>query len=227
MARTVKRYPGKREQLPSAMFLCEGEVTEIEYFDYIRSELCIPKERARFVKSKCNYPAGMISDAISQRRDNERKAKKGDVSLIEHWWVILDTECKPREIISEINRAKKNHINLAVTDPCFEFWLLLHFEYTTRQYCSPEEVIADLKPFLQNYDRANKHCEMPLIYPYLSTAMSNARLLRKNHTEQGFEQPMTDCDLLIDALIEMSEKKDCIFQTSPFCERELWMWRSE
>lgn len=44
--------------------------------------------------------------------------------------------------------------------PCFEFWLLLHFDYTTRPYAgsggrSPcDEVIADLKTHLPEYAKS-------------------------------------------------------------------------
>lgn len=61
------------------------------------------------------------------------------------------------------------------------------------------------KDYLPGYDVHSKHPDMGILYPQLSEAMKNAKLVRRNHTCKGLGQPRTDCDLLIDMLADQAK----------------------
>lgn len=218
----LKRRPGGRTQLPLHVFVTEGKVTEIDYFEFIRDLLHIPKERVQFIPSNCTNPIGIVNDVKNRMRKNEKEAKHGRESKVDNWWAIFDTEGNINNVKSAITMAQDNNIKLILSDPCIEYWLFLHFRYSTRVYDSSERMERALKEFIPNW---NKHIEMESIIYSLPFAMKNARRLRENHTQKGIYQPATDCDLVIDALIEQGNPKCFIndIDRHAFDEEKLFM----
>ncbi|WP_278319566.1 RloB family protein [Clostridium tepidiprofundi] len=56
--------------------------------------------------------------------------------------------------IEEIQKAKKiadkNKIKLGISNPCFELWYLLHFEYTTANFKNYDAVKKRLSRYIDN-----------------------------------------------------------------------------
>lgn len=88
-----------------------------------------------------------------------KSAKQGDLD-VEHGDVpscFIDVDFKlgrDRELRNAIKFAKENRISLYLSNPCFEIWYLLHFNYSTKQYGSNEEVIRDLKSHIFDYSKS-------------------------------------------------------------------------
>lgn len=82
------------------------------------------------------------------------------------------------------NKCKKNDkIIVIVNNPCFEFWVLLHFCYTKRFYENCETLLPNLQKYLAGYEKTEKYFVRtnPDIYkrlkPKLQTAISNSEKL--------------------------------------------------
>jgi len=82
------------------------------------------------------------------------------------------------------NKCKKNDkIIVIVNNPCFEFWVLLHFCYTKRFYENYKTLLPDLQKHLADYEKTEKYFlrTSPDIYkrlkPNLPTAISNSEKL--------------------------------------------------
>jgi hypothetical protein len=103
---------------------------------------------------------------------------------------------------------RKNHpdiITIIINNPCFEYWLLLHFVATSRYYDSCDKVIRQLKKHLPDYEkteryykRQNKDIYLQL-KPYLGNAIANAKNLGTfdfNHPHTG----MTQMQLFLETL---------------------------
>lgn len=78
-------------------------------------------------------------------------------------------------------KAYKSAIYFVESNPAFEFWLLLHFIYTDRQFRNCDEVIAELvkEGRIENYEKSIEYFSKNNLYAQLreklETAMSNAR----------------------------------------------------
>jgi len=56
------------------------------------------------------------------------------------------------------NKCKKNEkIIVIVNNPCFEFWVLLHFCYTKRFYENYKTLLPHLKKYLVGYEKTEKY----------------------------------------------------------------------
>ena len=111
------------------LVLVEGEVTEREYFHALRKKLLLSAKVLQIEGPPPNTPKEMIKKAI-QRRGAEKDAPYDQV------WCVFDAEAKLtqkcREGLREAIELAGNHgIQVALSNPCFELWLVLHFESAT------------------------------------------------------------------------------------------------
>jgi hypothetical protein len=93
-------------------------------------------------------------------------------------------------------------IHMIASRPCFEFWLLLHFEYAARPFPTAASVIDILERHLTDYDKSDR-----LIFPKvrvgLERAVGNARRLKTELAAIGAQTPDTDMANLIEILMAL------------------------
>jgi RloB-like protein len=81
-----------------------------------------------------------------------------------------------------LNKNYKNVVIL-INNPCFEFWLLLHFEATGKFFETCEEAAKKLLKYLPDYEKTEKyytkwnHDLYLKLKPNLKTALENAQKL--------------------------------------------------
>ncbi|MFM9368804.1 RloB family protein [Streptomyces sp. Da 82-17] len=102
------------------MVFFEGEVTERLYINGLRKIL-----RRHPIQiepgSKNGEPLGLVRSAI-KRADEMRAGDAYDAI-----WCLFDVETPPHgSLSSALSLAAKNGIKCAVSNPCFELWLILH-----------------------------------------------------------------------------------------------------
>ena len=103
-----------------------------------------------------------------------RLAKKGTKKAIQEF----------KEYCDEINKSYEN-ITVIINNPCLEYWILLHFEATSRFYENCDEVSKQLKKHLPEYNKSQSYYTKQdndiylRLKPFLSKAISNAERLGK------------------------------------------------
>ena len=98
-------------------------------------------------------------------------------------------------------------MDLYLSNPCFEIWYLLHFRYSTKSYCSNDEVIKELSAYIQDYSKSKD--VFGLIIGNLETAMKNTKKLEDYHFENGTldaikKIPSTEVYKIVDKIIQNS-----------------------
>lgn len=154
------------------LILCEGE-TEENYFNGLISQ---PKHKRKFqsisvriVKPKDHSPFGMVKEA--KRQVILAKKEKNPFDFV---WVIFDRDGHAKiPDAFEVARLTSPKINIAFSIPCFEFFVLLHFEKTTKPFAKCENVIKQLKKnWLPDYTKATNIFE--LLSPQKVTGLENS-----------------------------------------------------
>ncbi|SKD09853.1 RloB-like protein [Chitinophaga ginsengisegetis] len=80
-------------------------------------------------------------------------------------------------------KSKYRNITVIVNNPCLEFWLLLHFERTSKYFSSCEGAEKQLKKHLKDYEKTQKYYTKQNNDIYLqlksrlATAINNAKQL--------------------------------------------------
>ena len=130
-ARNRKRRPGRRRPFldpkSTILIVCEGEKTEPQYLDGFRCACRNQRVSIRLVHKR-GVPMILVKTAKRYKEEAEQAAarEKDDNLALDSVWCVFDIDEHP-EVANVKEMARDNNINLAISNPCFELWLLLHF----------------------------------------------------------------------------------------------------
>lgn len=126
------RKPARRSPFlapkPRLLIVCEGKVTEPEYFRGF-ANACKNSRVKLEIAPEAGVPLTVVTIARDRRKAAEAEAlSEDDVNLkYDSVWAIFDVDDHPN-IPEAIQLARDNSIELAISNPAFELWLLLHFQ---------------------------------------------------------------------------------------------------
>ena len=125
-ARRVDRP--KKEPRRSILVLCEGEVTEYEYLDEMRHRYRNSTVEVR-IHDQHGVPKTLVEIAAGLKKGALRAAKREKDAYLawDDVWCVFDVDEHPN-IPDAKQQARDNDIRLAISNPCFELWVLLHFQ---------------------------------------------------------------------------------------------------
>ena len=99
----------------------EGEKTEAQYFSLFESTRV-------HVEVLPAGPEGLSAP----KQVLERLVKfeeRFDLGEGDEWWLVIDVDRQRGQFLDEVTRmARERGYGLAVSNPCFDLWLLLHFQ---------------------------------------------------------------------------------------------------
>lgn len=187
----LKRQRARLDVRPRFLIVCEGRVTEPEYINLIRIKEKINLVRI-IIDNQGGTPKTLVDRAVAEKRRNRSEFGKQD-----EIWCVFDIDEHP--LIAEARqKADANGIKIAISNPSFEFWLLLHFVYHSAAI-SRQEARRQCEARMNGYE---KHIPGEALFPLLGTALENAQRLAKWHDTRGTvgENPSTDVYKLIERL---------------------------
>ncbi|MFG1958286.1 RloB family protein [Nonomuraea sp. NPDC049028] len=137
------------------LVVCEGQVTEVEYFegirDYFRS---LPVDiRSCKVIGLGRDPGSLVDYTIRERDKKEKEARaQRDANIAyDEVWCVVDVD-DHKTLDQALIAARKGGVNLAISLPCFELWVLYHFEECAAA-CDPESIRRKLRKHIKDYDK--------------------------------------------------------------------------
>ncbi|HMD74268.1 MAG TPA: RloB family protein [Steroidobacteraceae bacterium] len=199
--RHLARKKATRAGLPAILIVCEGKQTEPNYIH----GFCVMHgiNRANVVL----IPGDGETSAIQLvRKARQRFQIDRDFDAV---FVVCDCDGEdPIEARRQAAKPMKNAsgqilaVQLIASSPCFEFWLLLHFEYLARPFPTAASVIDILERHLTDYDKADRLI-FPKVRSGLERALGNARQLKTELAAIGARTPDTDMAVLIEMLMTL------------------------
>jgi hypothetical protein len=124
----LRRRTPRLEPRARVLIVCEGEATEPGYFRSLLQEL-----RARSVsveiKEKSGVPKTLVERAVELKKNAERDAKREEDAGLRYdeVWCVFDRDHHPN-LPAAFQQAHANGLHVAFSNPCFELWILLHFQ---------------------------------------------------------------------------------------------------
>ena len=127
--------------------------------------------------------------------------------------MIIDTDRWKNipKIIEACNELENMFV--AVSNPCFEFWILLHFDYTTKLFGTSGDspcmdlIKNNLKVFIEDYEKGDRAIMLPIIKSGLEMAVANAKRANETAKRNGTDNPTTQMDELVDYLKDLKDEK--------------------
>jgi hypothetical protein len=200
------------------LIVTEGINTEPAYLSWIKERFAAPTVELVPHGAGRGDPRALADEALRLRNERKRAMRNRTAGIhrlgdFDEIWIVFDTDVITSQKLNDgIAYAHSKGIRIASSEPCFEFWLLLHERYTTAVMPKCADVIPYLEKFLgwKNYSRDGKKeadaraLMEPLVgKERLNVAVSNALSVRKYHECGGTKfpaNPSTDVDLLIKAI---------------------------
>jgi hypothetical protein len=184
MPSSLTRRIETRQPRKTLAIFCEGERTEPAYLEALkrRPEVRDVASVDLRIEAEHGMPETLVSSAVKAR--DKSADEEGE---IDEFWCVFDVEW-PRNhprLREAIQQARNNDINLAISNPCFELWLILHFERKSSWLDND-----GARRLRRQLDGApDKNLDPAKYMPLVRQAMDNAIVLAERHSRDGTRRP--------------------------------------
>ena len=96
----------------------EGKITERQYFECIRSDAV----HLSFAQTSGLDPKSLVRNARAELNLKHRRTSDIDFDEL---WCVFDVDQHER-LAEALSDAKHSNVQIAISNPCFELWLVLH-----------------------------------------------------------------------------------------------------
>ena len=175
----LQRRGPRRQPKPRFLIVCEGTVTEPCYFRDVRHmERCLIELD---IEPRAT-PRRIVQRAVELKNQANRDAKRraDDNLRYDEIWCVFDVDDHPL-IPEATDQAKANGIELAISNPCFELWALLHFQ-DQQAHIERGKVQHLCATHMPRYE---KKLDYEILRPKYSNAVKRAEDLERLHESRG------------------------------------------
>lgn len=198
-----------RQRFERVLIVCEGEKSECLYLEEARRMLQLPAVR---IVGRGAGPSAVwkyAQETFERKPEYDRVVCVFDRDTHQDYAPVL-ADIRQQGEQGRIGKRKAGGTRLVAipSDPCFEYWLLLHFIPTTASFSGPADVIARLRRCdgMADYGKTTAGLFQRL-EPRLETAAANARQVRQAMQANGSGGPMTRFDELVEYLLEQGRSR--------------------
>ena len=190
---SFRRKSGRKPPRSITLIVCEGE-TEQEYFDAARIKYGLTTTEIILAKNtKGSAPISVVDCA------EEKYGEPGGYDCI---YCVFDRDghesfdrarSKIKALSSRKNRPLPMHEVISV--PCFELWVLLHFEKMDAPFDNCDDVITRVRYHMPGYEKADATISRQLM-ARIDVAIENANWLETRADENNYN-PYTSVHKLL------------------------------
>jgi hypothetical protein len=179
--KSLDRRPAHREQLLRILVVCGGKISEPKYLAEVKKVYRNNLVQLTIV-AQGQAPINVVQHAAGLRNQAEqRSGNVGDTYLhYDEVWCVLDVDDH-----ASLRRAKElaqnENILLAISNPCFELWLLLHFVSQMAAISTKDVQRACLK-HMPTYKKEVPFLALDRLYP---DAVKRAKELEEHHSRRN------------------------------------------
>jgi hypothetical protein len=204
---SLRRGKAKFSPYDIVLIVCEGDKTEPNYFAGLKDAFRLNNANVRICGKECGSdPLSVVNFAIDTMKQEP---------MFDRAYCVFDQDnhATYAAALDKVQRARlgeKRAITVIPSIPCFEFWLLLHFTYTSRQFHAHKGVSIcgsvehELRRHLPNYHKGQFDI-FAAVSDKLDLAIAHAKQLDEFHKTSGNDNPSTKIHLLIEYLRDLKK----------------------
>lgn len=206
--RHLRRRGPRRDSYERILIVCEGAKTEPRYLSDIVDYHELNTANVEVTGDCGSSPLCVFEFAASIYRQSVKDGNRFD-----RVYCVIDKdahESYPQALAKIASFKPTNTFIAACSIPCFELWLLLHFEYRAAPYTPlpgssvGSQVLRDLRRHLPAYEKSSSGIFERLL-PQLDVAKSRAQRLLQQSEQVGSDNPSTHIHLLVEDLQTIKE----------------------
>lgn len=202
-AKDLKRRKAKRAPFAKVLIVCEGDKTEPSYFNGLKDHYKLSSANIEVCAAGGSDPLGIFNFAAMRYRQ-----EKSTGDPFDKVFCVFDKDKHTNftRALEAIRDANPRNTFVAIPSvPCFEFWFLLHFKFTTRPFralsgaSACDQVIDQLRTFVREYTKGTDNMFL-ILFNRLESAKKNAARAVKSAEDSGTDNPTTRVHELVSFL---------------------------
>lgn len=166
----------------SLLVFTEGQKTEVEYLTHWHREHRFAVHVEIDSRHGCD-PLSLVEFAVAAKGQDARDAKRGRGDSHDEYWCVFDVD-EHTTLDAAVDLATSNGISLAVSNPCFELWLLLHYRDQT-SWISRQEVQREFRSASGATDKSLSAVVISRLIEGFTGARDRAQRLATMHAGNG------------------------------------------
>ena len=186
------------------LVVCEGAKTEPKYFQSLQKEVrLLPLEME--IVGEGAAPKTVVERAVELRKTREREVRRHRQPFrYDHVWCVFDVERQHQNptLAPALIQARDTGIHVALSNPCFEYWFLIHLCEHAAPLIDQDATIRELRKHLPHYAKGADI--FARIWHGVDEADRRAKAIRDVHERAANERikrdPSTEVDLLVSLL---------------------------
>lgn len=193
----------------------EGVGTETIYFNAVKDSLCARNVHMKILERDTTDSSPNI--VLNQLRQFEAEYSLDDDDEL---WMVIDKDRWTEKTLSDVARQchQSKYLNFAMSNPCFEIWLLLHLEDINEMDDDEREALKANKRVSKRGDnwlksRVRRHMgsyhetnyDTALLMTYVKTARDRAEALDTDKKDRWPQTIGTRVYLLIDSITAFNQ----------------------
>lgn len=193
-----KRRGPVREPYDTVLIVCEGEKTEPNYFQGLRDTYRLSSANIAVVSAPGTDPMSIADHAEAQLAKFDRVFCVFDRDGHANYAAAVHR-------IESSPAGRQGRWHAIVCTPCFELWILFHFQYTTAAFTAVgknsacDNVIREVKKHLPEYVK-KQHDIYGKLHDATDNALKHATRLEQHNRDTGSRNPETRVHRLVDYL---------------------------
>lgn len=171
----------------------EGEKTEAQYFSLFESTR-VHVEVLPAGPKGLSAPKQVLERLVAFE-------ERFDLDADDERWLVLDVDRQRGQFLDEVTQvARESGYGLAVSNPCFEVWLLLHFQDADPSDTDCAAVIERLRLHVGGYNKAKLRSE-PYTPERTREAVARAKALERERDTRWPDFPGTHVFKVVERLL--------------------------
>ena len=199
-SKSLKRSAARREMYDRVLIVCEGTKTEPAYFNEIRNKLELSTANVTVTPADRSDPMSIVRYAKDLQKNSARQGNRYD-----RIYCVFDRDQHEEFQNAFLQLKTRSQFKSACSWPCFEFWLILHFNYQrnpfsdTQNRSASQNCESTLKKHLPDYTKGMAGI-FEVLYPKTDFAIKNAKHAMKDAEQTDEKNPSTEVHKLVEYL---------------------------
>jgi hypothetical protein len=199
----LARHTAKRSPYSKVLIVCEGERTEPFYFEGLKSHYQLNSANIEITGDCGSAPISIFEHANKRFKEEDRAGDPFDKVFC-----VFDKDQHDtyNETLKMIRSAEPKDTFVAINSvPCFEYWLVLHYEYTNKAFgnlhknSAANQMVRELLRFMPDYEKGQNDIFSRLVQS-LEFAKTNAERALTAAQRSHTDDPSTHVHELVEFL---------------------------
>ena len=192
----TKRRTGTIDLATRILIVCEDEKSAVNYFNALIKQMGLSSISPKVFPN--DNGETQPDQVIQYAKELKQKARKSGTEKYDEIWCVIDGDFGGK-VTNSRQTARHSNIKLAISTPCFEFWVLLHYEDRGEFELKCDGMVSQLRKHLKMYKKGTWNFEETV--KAVPDAYARAKQQRNAETPFAEDQnPCSDLYILIEKL---------------------------